>query len=265
MDQIVSSISVEEFRGCVRPMKLLKKITMLFAVSAIACGLSTGVASANAPEETITLFTDAILEAMDGDNDYDVVERYEVMYEAINETFDLKVLARATINRVYWTTWSSEQQEAYIERLHRYQSAVLADRFNPGNEISFEIDRTVDAPRGTKIVETRIVRGGDEEDIGLDYRLVERSDRWRIVDLYLDSKISEVAMRRSEYSAVVRDQGYDALMEALEAQIIEVLGPDYREEIHGEEPVLDDEDVEAEEAVEDEDGMDGGMDEGTGQ
>lgn len=157
--------------------------------------------------------------------------RYEIMYEAVGLAFDMKVLARATINRVHWKRWSKEEQSVYIETLKSYQSAVLADRFSPGGDISFVIDNTLDAPRGTKIVETHIVRGDRDEDedeaIGLDYRLVKRSDHWRIIDIYLDSKISEVAMRRSEYSAVVRDEGYHALIVALEDQITEVLGDGY--------------------------------------
>ena len=58
--------------------------------------------------------------------------------------------------------------------------------------------------------------------------MVKRADHWRIIDVYLDSKISEVAMRRSEYSQVVRDRGYDALITALEKQTRAVLGPDYQ-------------------------------------
>lgn len=181
------------------------------------------------PEETIERFNAAILEAMTLDKSDGIYPRYQIMHNAVGDAFDMKVLARATINRVHWRTWSSEQQSAYIMTLRRYQSAVLADRFETGNDISFVIDNTIDAPRGTKVVETRIIRPEeDAEDIGLDYRMVKRADHWRIIDVYLDSKISEVAMRRSEYSQVVRDQGYEALISALEKQTGAVLGPDYK-------------------------------------
>lgn len=222
-------------------MSLVQKIVgAVMVTGSLAFGWPA--ANAAAPEATITLFTDAVLEAMDDDADYGIMDRYEILYDAVAETFDLTVLSRATINRVYWKTWTKDQQGNYVEMLHRYQSAILADRFESGNEVSFEIDQTINAPRGTKIVETRIIRP-DDEDIGLDYRLVKRPDRWRIIDIYLDSRISEVAMRRSEYSAVVRDEGYDALMTELEDQIIDVLGSDYE--------VLFEEDEEDEEEVED--------------
>lgn len=208
---------------------------MAIATALVIAGGGARQAVAAEPEETIAYFTDAVLEAMDGDQDLEIYDRYEIMYDAVGGAFDIEILSRATINRAFWTEWTPDQQADYGEMLHRYQSAVLADRFEPGSDISFVIDRTVDAPRGTKIVETRIIRP-DEDDIGLDYRLVDRDGEWRVIDIYLDSKVSEVAMRRSEYSAVVRDKGYDALMEALESQIIDVLGDAY-------EPMLVDEDM----------------------
>lgn len=208
----------------VRNLSSAAGLLLAVVVSQVAVAAESG-----SPEETIERFNTAILQAMNLDKSDGIYSRYQIMHDAVGDAFDMKVLARATINRVHWRTWSPEQQTAYVTTLRRYQSAVLADRFESGNDISFVIDRSIDAPRGTKVVETRIIRPEeDEEDIGLDYRMVKRSDHWRIIDVYLDSKISEVAMRRSEYSQVVRDQGYDALITALEKQTGAVLGPDYK-------------------------------------
>jgi phospholipid transport system substrate-binding protein len=38
---------------------------------------------------------------------------------------------------------------------------------------------------------------------------------WLISDIYLDGTISEIATRRSEFAAIVRNQGVDGLIEAL--------------------------------------------------
>lgn len=192
-----------------------------------------GVANAaesGSPEETIEQFNSAILKAMSLGKSASNYSRYQILHAAVGEAFDMKVLGRATINRVHWRTWSHEQQSRYVSALQRYQSAALADRFEGGNNISFVIDRCIDAPRETKVVETRIIRAGEDvEDIGLDYRMIKRSDRWRIIDVYLNSRVSEVAMRRSEYSQVVRDDGYDALILALERKTRKVLGKAYEQ------------------------------------
>lgn len=186
-------------------------------------------AEPGSPEETIERFNGAILEAMALGEPTGIYSRYQIVYAAVGEAFDMKVLGRATVNRAHWRTWTPQQQTLYIDALQRYQSAALADRFGSGSNISFVIDGCIEAPRETKVVETRIVRPGeDKEDIGLDYRMVKRSDHWRIIDVYLNSRVSEVAMRRSEYSQVLRDDGYDALLAALEKQTRRILGKDYQ-------------------------------------
>jgi phospholipid transport system substrate-binding protein len=40
-------------------------------------------------------------------------------------------------------------------------------------------------------------------------------DGWLISDIYLDSAISEVATRRSEFAAILRTEGVDGLIAAL--------------------------------------------------
>lgn len=209
--------------------RMWKKIAgALLLIGGFVIAQTVQASEPGGPEETVEYFNNSIISAMALDESDGILPRYEIMYEAVGEAFDMKVLARATINRVHWRTWTPEQQGAYVVTLQRYQSAVLADRFETGRNIRFVIDGSIDAPRGTKVVETRIIRTDeDDEEIGLDYRMVQRSDRWRIIDVYLDSKISEVAMRRSEYSQVVRDNGFDALIAALEEETKEVLGDAY--------------------------------------
>ncbi len=40
-------------------------------------------------------------------------------------------------------------------------------------------------------------------------------DRWLISDIYLDGAISEVATRRSEFAAILKTEGIDGLISAL--------------------------------------------------
>lgn len=181
------------------------------------------VAQVKDPVTTIEAFNDAIRQAIQTSEDAGFAVRHEIMKKAVSETFDMPVMARRTINRQTWKGLSKEQKETYIETLQTYQAAILADRFKPGAKVDFAIDEVVDGRRRTKLVKTRIVRA-DDEDVGLNYLMIEREDKWRVVDIFLNSTISEVAMRRSEYTAIVSEQGFDALVEALNGQIAELTG-----------------------------------------
>ena len=73
------------------------------------------------------------------------------------------------------------------------------------------------ATDGGIIVETNLVPGGqDAKPVTLNY-LLKQDDKgsWRIVDVFLDGAISELATRRSEFSSIVERDGIPALVNDL--------------------------------------------------
>lgn len=170
---------------------------------------------------TIEQFNAAIVEAIQAEAAIGFAGRLEIISPAVWEAFDMELLARRTIGRLQWRRWSDEQKSQYVDTLQLLQAATLADRFKSGSEVAFAVDEVTDGPRGSKLVHTRIVRA-DDEDVKLNYLLLERDDKWRVVDVYLNSTISEVATRRADYSGILRDEGYDALLAALNTQIDDI-------------------------------------------
>ena len=59
----------------------------------------------------------------------------------------------------------------------------------------------------------------NEDSIALDYRLWQTNGSWKIVDVYLNGTVSELGLRRSEYTAVIKRDGLEALLTALEEKI----------------------------------------------
>jgi ABC-type transporter MlaC component len=47
---------------------------------------------------------------------------------------------------------------------------------------------------------------------------------WLISDIYLDSAISEVATRRSEFAAILKNSGIDGLIMALDRKVYSLTG-----------------------------------------
>jgi phospholipid transport system substrate-binding protein len=48
---------------------------------------------------------------------------------------------------------------------------------------------------------------------------------WRIVDIYLNGTVSELALRRSEYSALIQREGFKALLAKLDERINDLKQP----------------------------------------
>ena len=69
------------------------------------------------------------------------------------------------------------------------------------------------APSGV-MVRSQIIKASSEP-VKVDYMMRRNGDGWLISDIYLDGAISEVATRRSEFAAILRTDGVDGLIAAL--------------------------------------------------
>ena len=57
------------------------------------------------------------------------------------------------------------------------------------------------------------------EPVKVDYMMRRNGDSWLISDIYLDGAISEVATRRSEFATILRNDGIDGLIMALNRKV----------------------------------------------
>ena len=64
------------------------------------------------------------------------------------------------------------------------------------------------------MVRSRIIKA-DGEPVSVDYMMRRGDDSWLIFDIYLDGAISEVATRRSEFAAILKNKGIEGLIAAL--------------------------------------------------
>ena len=53
------------------------------------------------------------------------------------------------------------------------------------------------------------------DSVKVDYMMRHSGEGWLISDIYLDGVVSEVATRRSEFAAILRTDGVDGLIAAL--------------------------------------------------
>ena len=64
------------------------------------------------------------------------------------------------------------------------------------------------------MVKSQIIKANGEP-VNVDYMMRRNGDTWLISDIYLDGAISEVATRRSEFAAILKSEGVDGLIAAL--------------------------------------------------
>ena len=72
----------------------------------------------------------------------------------------------------------------------------------------------IHAASGGVMVRRLIIRANGEP-VRVDYMMRQSGDAWLIADIYLDGAISEVATRRSEFAAILKNDSIDGLIAAL--------------------------------------------------
>jgi phospholipid transport system substrate-binding protein len=144
--------------------------------------------------------------------------RLERLRPELLARYDFSFMAEKSVGRG-WQQFDAAAQEKLADAFARLAMATYAARFDGFDGERFETLGVQPATHDTMLVKTRIVRS-DEPAVALDYRLRDiGGGEWRIVDVFLNGTVSELAMRRAEYSAVLKRDGYDGLIEALEEKI----------------------------------------------
>lgn len=191
----------------------LRRAVFLLAVAAAVAPQ----ALAGPPRDVIQTFNAALLETMQRAKALGYAGRYEKLDPTIRNTFDLAFMARYSAGR-YWRSMSEEQQATLVDAFSRMTIATYASRFNGYSGERFHILAEEDARRGTKVVRTELEKK-DGERIKLTYLMRETKDGWRTIDVFVKSGISELATKRSEYSAALQRKGYAGLIAILEEKI----------------------------------------------
>jgi len=187
-----------------------KKSTLVALASALA--LHAWVAAASSPPtELVETFHQTLLGLLGADNDFHT--RLARIEPAIDRAFDLEFMAGKVLGRG-WKKLTPEQRSEWLDAFARLTAANYAGRFVGEAGPSFETLGEEEGAHGTRVVRTQLVDPAGK-NVDLTYRLRETPDGWKIIDCYLDGTVSEIAMRRSEYGAVLRNDGFDALLAAV--------------------------------------------------
>ena len=143
--------------------------------------------------------------------------RYDRISPAIDTAFDLPFMAEKTVGR-YWKDLGAEGRTQWIRAFGDLTKANYAARFDHYANQRFEMLGEEAGAYDTVMVRSQVIDPG-AENVELTYRLKENGAGWKIVDVYLKGTVSELALRRSEYTAVVGREGFPALLTQVNGKV----------------------------------------------
>ena len=141
---------------------------------------------------------------------------------AMQAAFDLSAMTRIAVGPP-WTGLSEGERQALVSAFSDWVVATYANRFDGYAGESFTTEGESALKTGDRMVRTQLVRPNDAP-VQLNYLLRGDESRWRVVDIYLSGTISELASRRAEFTALLRDGGAERLAAELRRRTGALLG-----------------------------------------
>jgi phospholipid transport system substrate-binding protein len=201
----------------------MKKITRrrLFTLSAGAFSLaamenSWAAATPDAASARIEAFYDVLLTNMKQAKDLGISGRFQKLAPAVHETFDMQTMTRVACGPG-WSKMSADQQQALVGAFERMTAATYANQFSDYSGQRFVVDPNTTARNADVIVHSQLMPA-DGEPVTFNYLMREKGSDWKVEDIYLDGTISQLAVRRSEFSAILNSDGPDGLLSKLKSQ-----------------------------------------------
>ncbi len=189
-------------------------VFMLFLLAApqiLAAG-ETG----SAAKQVVEKFQAELINVMKNGKKLGYTGRYEKLFNSVSTSHDLTKMARVIVGKE-WEKLSEEQQKKLVDTINRWSVAEYAHNFKDYTGESFVFDSEEETPRGGVVVHSHLVIP-DEKEVKFDYMLKGTADTWRIIDIIANG-VSNLALRRSEYTSILQNEGFDALITKINGKI----------------------------------------------
>jgi len=161
-------------------------------------------------------FYDTLLTTMKNGPTLGQSGRYARLAPVVDRVFDVSSMTRLAVGPT-WAALSPARQQQLIDAFRHYVAATYADRFDSysGQQLQVTGERPYNAD---VIVQTKIVKS-DGDTTTLDYLMHQNQGPWQISDVYLDGTISQLAIQHSEFHSILRREGVDGLVVALNRKV----------------------------------------------
>jgi phospholipid transport system substrate-binding protein len=167
-------------------------------------------------KQVIEEFQNELINVMKQGKELGFKGRYEKLDVAIKKSHDLVKIARIVVGKE-WEDLTPEQQAKLEKVFTQLSISAYADSFKDFNGESFSFISEEETGRGGVVIHSNLHIPGDR-DVKFDYMMKKKDDGWRIINIIADG-VSDLAVKRSEYTSVLTKQGFDALIAKLTEKI----------------------------------------------
>ncbi len=194
----------------------MRILALFLAILVMALPAATYAQPSPAPRAVVDEFHGALLAAMKSGDSSGFAGRQKLLDPAVRKSFDLPLMTRIVVGPA-WQSMPPKDQAAVTAAFANWAVASYAGRFSAFNGEQFVIGDIGDGGRGTIQVKSQIKPRGDAPTT-----LIYRIKSGKIVDVYLDGSISQLASWRSEFASVLQKQGTAGLIARMKQLTVEL-------------------------------------------
>jgi phospholipid transport system substrate-binding protein len=216
-------------RTCHNEWNLMRDFKIALSLSTISIAVVTTVALCMIPSRAqtpsaaaahIQTYYQELMPTIQQAGRLSVRERDKRFGPAITSAFDLATMTRLAVGPA-WKDFSAAQRAAVQEAFTRFIVADYASQINDYSGESFIVDpqTSPETRGGGEIVKTRLLQPSGRT-VSINY-LVRGG---RVIDVYLNGTISDLATRRDEFASIIASGGADGLIKRLQDRTQTLLG-----------------------------------------
>jgi phospholipid transport system substrate-binding protein len=142
--------------------------------------------------------------------------RYDQLAPVINSSFDMPFISRTVLGK-YWETFNSEQRSRFVEAFTQLSIATYAANFKSYSGERFKVISEEEVSGGRILVQTQLIKS-DGGKVELDYLLHRADGEWRVINVIAEG-VSDLALKRADYSSFLKNKSFEALIAKLNEKI----------------------------------------------
>jgi len=169
-----------------------------------------------AARQVVDEFQNQLIDVMKQGKDLGFQGRYDKLEAAVKKSHDLPKIARIVVGK-QWEDLTPEQQTQLEDVFSRLSVSAYAHNFKDFSGEAFNFVSEEETGRGGVIVHTNLKIPG-EKDVKFDYMMKKKDDGWQIINIIADG-VSDLALKRSDYTSVLNREGFDALIAKIKEKI----------------------------------------------
>lgn len=190
-----------------------------FLTAALVFAPTTACLGDQTSHKPVELLNSTLLDVMQNADSLGYEGRWNKLAPVLSKVYDLPYVSRIVLGKG-WESLDPSQRDEMVNTFRNLIVTTYAARFKGYSGQIFSIASDAELKRGRMLVRTELT--DPEEVVTLDYILhQDGAGQWRVINVVANG-VSDLSVKRAEYSSLLQRAGFPALMGRLREQADEL-------------------------------------------